>query len=491
MPESPIQDGPSPTIAGLQSSPQQPTLKRALGLWIAIAMVVGNVIGSGIFLKPPQAAAAAGDFPLIISAWVFGGALCILGGMCFAELAAMMPRAGGLYVYLREAYGRRVSFLFGWSEFILARPASIGALCTASIGLIAVASDWTPSTIQQLICIVSLISVMASLNVVGVLWGGSIQLLTTIVKAGFLLAIIVIPLVLTASGYDSVSIANFATSTEPEHESRLAQFSVVLLAVMWAYNGWHGVTPVAEEVKNPQRNIPLAIFIGIGVLIFLYVGVNSIYHSVLDMGEIAGSGQELVATVGRRVFADFDPAWIRTIVTLMTSLIVCSMLGAVNSNLMNGPRVSFAMGRDSAFFPILGSVHKTFRTPAAAIVVQSIMAIVLVVGSSTYVTLTESETNIFDLLTNFVVFASSFFYMLAVAAVMVLRRKQPDLYRPYRTSGYPFVPIVYLIIYSVFLTYVFLDSPTDSVIGLALVATGYPVCIWFQHHLKNSSDTSR
>ncbi|MDA1015947.1 MAG: amino acid permease [Planctomycetota bacterium] len=485
---TPIENPQSLGSAGAPGELGAGQLRRALGPGIAIAMVVGNVIGSGIFFKPPQIAVASGNFPLIISVWVFGGVLCILGGMCFAELAAMMPRAGGLYVYLKEAYGKCTAFLYGWTDFVFARPASIGALCTASLTMIAAASGWAPNTLERILFITLLISVMAGLNIVGVLWGGSVQLLTTILKAGFLLAIIVVPLILLAGGYGSVDVANYSTTSAPEHDSYIRQFAVVLLAVMWAYNGWHGVTPVAEEIKHPQRNIPLALFAGIGILIVLYVGVNLVYHGVMSMDEIrakaelADGERDLVGAVAERLLSPFGESWVNGVTVVVTSLIVISMLGAVNSNVMNGPRAAFAMGRDGVFFRSLGAVHASFATPAVAILVQSVMAVVLVVASSAYLSLTKSDNPgaVFELLTNFVVFASSLFYMLAVASVMVLRAKLPNVERPYRTSGYPFVPIAYLVVYAMFLSYVFLDKPLDSGIGLCLVVIGLPFYWCFQ-----------
>ncbi|MAG93082.1 MAG: amino acid transporter, partial [Planctomycetaceae bacterium] len=265
-------------------------LTRRLGLGIALAVVVGNVIGSGIYLKPGTIARDGGSLGLIMFVWAFGGLLCILGGLCFAELGTMYPQAGGLYVYLKEAYGRLVAFLFGWIEFLFARPASIGALAVAFTGELPLGenpSDWLVVGVGS-----GVILAMAAVNIIGVLWGGRVQLVTTVLKVASLVFIICVPLAIGGFGAGSVSLSNYATTSTPADPNLGVRLGAVLLAVMWAYNGWHGITPLAEEVRDPQRNIPLALFGGIGILIVLYVCTNLAYHSVLTMDEMAGAGQK-------------------------------------------------------------------------------------------------------------------------------------------------------------------------------------------------------
>jgi len=468
----------------------RPRLRRALGPGMAIAMVVGNVIGSGIFLKPSEAAVAAGSFSLIIAAWIVGGLMCLLGALCFAELAVMLPQAGGLYVYLREAYGRPVAFLFGWTEFLFSRPASIGALAAGTTGQIALLAGWTdgPGLWRGMGIMLSLILVMATLNVLGVVWGGAMQGVTTLIKAGFLLLLALLPLWVMSVGEVGPQMQNLRSTIPPAESTFSSQFAVALLAVMWAYNGWHGITPVAEEVRNPQRNILLALFGGIGILIFLYVSVNIAYHSVLSMDEVAQAGITLPQVMVQKLLNPISATWAKAAIWIVSAAAMCSMLGAMNSNLLNGPRVSFAMGRDDVFFRPLGRVHARFHTPAIAIVVQTLMSGVLIVAVGLMVEKVERlhGKDIFGILTDFVVFSASIFYMLAVGAVIILRRRYPDRDRPFRTPGYPLVPMLYLIVYTWFLYYVFQGKPDEAKTGLVLVLLGLPVYYAYQFWVRRN-----
>ena len=507
----------SPLAADVES---RPSLLRALGPGMAIAIVVGNVIGSGIYAKPGKIAADAGDFRLILAAWITGGILCILGSLCFAELAVMLPRAGGLYVYLREAYGRTVAFLFGWSEFVFGRPASIGALSMIFVGSLGQATGWKLSITGTIVLAFLLIAGLAWINVMGVIWGGRMQGATTALKAGFLALVAALPFVTPLFGEQGIDVANYRSTLDDDEQSSgertsdgkanragihalpaidliappvekplAGMFAMVLLAVMWAYNGWHGITPIAEEVRDPQRNIPFALFGGIGLLIVLYVSANVAYHGVIPMEEMARKhNQEHVAEimVGRLI----GPVGLR----MMSASIMLSVLGAINSNLLLGPRVSFAMGRDDVFFRSLGRIHVNYRTPAAAIIVQALMGMALIIASALLVNYVEAfrGKNIFGLLTDYVVFSASIFYMLAVLAVIVLRFKHPDWDRPYRTLGYPLVPLLYLTFYAWFLYYVYAAQPKEANIGLGLIALGLPVYFgyrtWARHNPQQLHD---
>lgn len=484
----PLPDALSPNVES------RPGLLRVLGPGMALAMVVGNVIGSGIFFKPGGIAKEAGDFSLIITAWIVGGVVCILGALCFAELAAMLPRAGGLYVYLREAYGRPVAFLYGWSEFLFGKPASIGALSVAFVVTLMKVGDWNIGPVAEVGLAVTLIAVMAWVNIVGVIWGGRVQAGTTLIKAGFLAVVALLPFVMAISGAPGVDWANYATSIVPQQTTIGLQFAAAMLAVMWAYNGWHGITPVAEEVRDPGRNIPLALFGGIGILILLYVGANCAYHSVLTMPEMSASGETAAQTMIEKLLTPHGTSVARFGVALMSAVIMCSVFGAINSNMLNGPRVSFAMGRDDVFFRGLGRVHVNYRTPAVAIFVQAVMSSLLVIASAVLVNTVAAlaETNIFNMLTDYVVFSASIFYVLAVLAVIVLRRKHPEWDRPFRTLGYPVVPIVYVGFYAWFLSQVYLGKPFEAWTGIVLISLGLPVFYgwkkWSARHPEDVTD---
>ena len=476
-----------------------PSLKRVLGLRIAVAAVVGNVIGSGIFFKPGTIAADGGHFGLIISIWVFGGVLCILGALCLAELATMLPRAGGLYVYLREAYGRPVAFLYGWSEFMFGMPAALGALSVVFVGSLSFALDLENSSLSELrrvtietVAAISLIATMAWVNIVGVVWGGRVQLVTTVIKAAFLALVAVTPFLLIPFLPESVNPANYTSTIKPEESDLMTRIGLVLLAVMWAYNGWHGITPLAEEIRYPQRNIPLALFGGIGLLIVLYISANVAYHGVLSMQEMSAAGEDASAEMLKKLFGPVGK-------TAMTAVIMCSTFGAINSNLLLSPRVTFAMGRDGVFFRDLGHVHANYRTPAAAIFVTALLAILLVItvavakwhargmdGAAIEWELAHRivnslrEDSIFTLLTNFVIFTASIFYSLAVGAVVVLRYRHPDWERPYRTWAYPLTPVLFLAVYAWFLARVYQSAALESHVGLVLIALGIPAYLAYQ-----------
>ncbi len=457
------------------------SLVRALGPGMAVAIVVGNVIGSGIFATPGGIAAEGREFSLIISAWITGGVLSLLGALCFAELAAMQPRAGGMYVYLKHAYGRPVGYLQGWTQFVFGNPGSLGALSiifAAHLGeLIDPSGGAGLSPRMTLGLAVSLIVGLATVNIAGVLWGGWVQSLTTLVKAAVVLSVAVLPFCVTG-GHDHAATFQTLWSTalpmDPDSRGTAARFAVVLLAVMWAYNGWHGITPVAEEIKDPGRNIPRALLIGVGILTVLYVSANMAYHLVVPMEEmIEGDNKKKVAVLlFERLLGPVGSK-------LMAVGVMVSTFGAINSNLLLGPRVPFAMGRDDRLLGWLGQVSPRFRTPARAITVQASMGVLLLVGTTLLVESLESQAgqgpSVFDLMTGYIVFSSSIFYMLAVAAVLVLRRRHPEWERPFRVHW--LIPVAYLAFYTWFLGHVLLERPVESTIGILMSLSGIPVLL--------------
>ena len=279
---------------------------------------------------------------------------------------------------------------------------------------------------------------MAWINILGVIWGGRLQGVTTIAKAGFLAGVAVLPFAVAWFGHTPLVPANLATTVTPEKPTLSTQFAAALLGILWAYNGWEALGSVAEEIREPQKNIPRALFGGLGILIVLYVSANVAYHLSMPMQQIADSGEHAAEKMCEMLLGPTGG-------TLMAAGLLLSTFSGINSNTLLGPRVSFAMGRDGVFFRSLGWVHSSYRTPAFAIVVQAAMSIGLVVASSILVHAFHSfkSTTVFDILSNYVVFASSIFYMLAVVGVVVLRRTRPDLPRPYRTLAYPYVPFLY------------------------------------------------
>ncbi len=455
----------------------RPSLLRALGPGMAVAIVVGNVIGSGIFATPGGIAADGRSFGLIIGAWVTGGVLSLLGGLCFAELGAMLPRAGGMYVYLKQTYGRGAGYLQGWTEFVFGTSGSMGALAiifVTHLGEMVNPGGGGIGDVGTLGLSVGLIAGLAAVNVIGVVWGGWVQTLTTVVKVGVVFAVAVLPFCVGDSSVRVESLSSLWSTALPLTEDGpgvATRFAAVLLAVMWAYNGWHGVTPVAEEIRDPGKNIPRSLLVGVGILTVLYVSANFAYHLVVPMEEmVVPANREKVAVLL------FDRLIGPVGAKLMAVGVMVSTFGAINSNLLLGPRVPFAMGRDDRLLGWMGCVHPRFRTPARAIVVQAAMGILLLVASGLLVNhlpiLQESKTGVFDLMTRYIVFSASLFYMLAVAAVLVLRRKHPEWERPFRVHW--LVPVAYLLFYVWFLGHVLWDKPVESGIGIAMSLSGIP-----------------
>jgi APA family basic amino acid/polyamine antiporter len=442
---------------------------------MAMAVVVGNVIGSGIYVKPGGIARDAGDFRVILAAWVVGGLICLLGSLCLAELGAMLPKAGGIYVYLREAYGKPVAFLFGWTDFLFSKPASIGALTVVFVEKASKVGHTRLETWTEVAVESAVIAGMALINILGVIWGGRVQALTTIAKALFLAGVALLPFAAAAFLSIPLEPANLASTLPPEKGTLTTAFAAVLLGVLWAYNGWESLGAVAEEIREPQRNIPRSLFGGLGILILLYVSATVAYHLALPMTDVAKAGKHVPERMCEVLLGSRGAL-------LMTVGIMLSTFGGINSNMLLGPRVSFAMGRDRVFFRSLGWVHASYRTPAFAILVQAAMAVALVIGSSVLISTYrwERERTVFDILTDYVVFASSIFYALAVIAVLILRRTRPDLPRPYRTLGYPVVPAAYVLFYCWFLFEVYRGDPRQANIGLGLIALGIPVYFGWQ-----------
>ncbi len=484
-----------------------PRLVRALGPALATAVVVGTVIGTGVFKKPQAVAEQVPYFGLAILVWAVGGLLVLLGALAYAEVATLYPRAGGNYVFLREAYGPLAGFLWGWVEFFMIRSGSLAALATmfteslhAVLRELAggrVLSFWGERAVT-----VSVILGLALVNVRGIRWGGILQLFITLVKVGSLGFIMALPLLVW------LLPAQFPASTTPTTANlspvwpavedlsfrMIISLGLALLAVQWAYHGWQNLGPVAEEITRPQRNIPLALLGGVLLLIALYVGCNVAYSLVLTQPEMAqmkqqpadattsgGTGSEGGQSTGDDVVAiGFSRRLLGSVgVTLAAAAIMCSAFGALSGNILVGPRLLYAMSQDRLAPRFLAAVHARYHTPAAAILVLASWAVMLVVGLGllTQTGVLAAGDDHFDLLTNFAMFGAVIFETMAVLAIFVFRRRQPEAERPYRCWGYPVVPIVSTLLPALILVSMFLDSAQRgrSLVGLAFIAAGVPV----------------
>jgi amino acid transporter len=470
----------------------------------ATAIVVGTVIGSGVFKKPQVVAATVPFFGPATLAWLLGGVLALLGALALAEVAVLFPRAGGNFVYLREGFGRLYGFLWGWVELSVVKAASIAALATVFAD--AVSDILTNPLVRETLwsaggdflagywarrwLTVAVILGLATVNVLGVRWGGLLQLSITLVKVGSLLALMALPF---ASAFLAPSTSPAARpdvqNLSPVWPSAwgqvtAGQFGTALLGVLWAYHGWMNIAPVAEEVRDPRRHIPLALLGGIGLVMALYLGANVAYALVLPAAEMARLTDTTVATAfSERLLGPVGAA-------VASAAVMVSVFGALNGNLLAGPRVLYALGEDRLAPRRFGRVHPRFRTPTPAIVALAVWSAVLVLAAAALaryrvpaldlggVTLdlnVPPDKPLFDLMTDFAMFGAVVFETLAVATIFVFRRRLPDVERPYRCWGYPVVPAVYVAALSCVLVSMFLNQRAEAIAGVLFVAAGVVV----------------
>ncbi len=432
-----------------------PELARVLGLFSIIGIVVGTMIGSGIFINPAQVAQEVGTPRLMLLVWIAGGVLSFFGALAVAELAAAYPQAGGIYVYLREAYGPAVAFLFGWTLFLVIES---GTIATLAVGF---SSKYLPyfvtlSPPQTKVISLSFIAILAAVNVLGVKKGAFLMNFLTSIKFVGLIGICV-AVFFFASG----STVNLLSSggAAPAEGGALGSFGVALVAALWAYKGWENSTYSAGEISDPQRKLPLGLFIGSLSVIVLYLLANLAYLYVFPAARMAAS---------ERIAADVMQAAVGPVGASVVALIILlSMTGTANGHLLTSPRVFYAMARDGLFFRSVARAHPRYRTPHVSIIVMAVWAGLL------------SLSGTFEQLFSFVIFGFWIFMGLTVLGVMILRRTRPELQRPYRTWGYPLTPILFLLS-SIFLTVnSLIRTFWNSFFGLALIALGIPVyLVW-------------
>ena len=449
---------------------EQIVLKRELEVWSAAAIVVGTVIGSGIFLVPTNMVQSVGAPLKVFGVWIAGGLLSLFGALSYAELAAAMPEAGGEYVYLREAYGPLWGFLYGWTQTWVAKSGSIATLATGFFIYLAnfrpeLGQVWAvvplplgeggrPLEIRygQLLAI-AVIAVLALINYFGVRAGGNVQVGATLVKVGLIAGIILIGL---GSGHGAT--ANYRASIPAP--GGIAGFFAALVAALWAYDGWNNVAMVASEVRRPQRNLPLALIAGTLAVIAIYLLANLAYFYVLPASAVASSNR-VASEMMRRILGAPGAA-------AVSIAAMISIFAALNGSILSGSRVPFAMARDGFFFRRVAFIHPSHRTPSVSILLLSGWASLLVLSGR------------YDQLYTYVIFASAILYGMATAAVIVLRVKRPDLPRPYRTLGYPVVPAAFVLGIACLIVSTLRTSPRESLLGLLLIAAGVPFYLWWK-----------
>jgi APA family basic amino acid/polyamine antiporter len=425
-------------------------LPRVLGLWDIVSIVIGGVIGSGIFLVPKDMAVAVQVPLLILAVWAVGGLLSFFGALSFGELGAAMPEAGGAYIFLRESYGALIAFLFGWTLFLVIDTGAIATL-TVAFSSKYLTHFFPISPFGQKIVSVFFISFLMIVNYIGVRWGANLQNLLTVIKFSALVGICAV-IFIFAKG----NVSNFISPSPEAFSGNLAgSFGLALVASLWAYKGWEQSTYSAGETRNPQRNIPLGLFIGTATCIAIYILAQLAYLYVLPADAIAKSD---------RVAADAMNQVVGPIgASIVSFIILFSIMGATNQNFLCSPRVYYAMAKDGIFFKGLSAVHSKFLTPHISILVMGAWSMVLILFFGT-----------FERLFTYVIFGQWIFFGLTVAAVIILRRKRPDLPRPYRTWGYPVTPAVFIVAALFISTNTLINQFWNAMAGLGIILLGLP-----------------
>lgn len=462
-------------------TPPASQLPRVLGPWMATALLIGTVIGSGVFKKPYQVSGFLSEFGMIMAAWVLVGVLSFIGSLILAEVAIIHPKAGGNYVFLREGYGRWAGFLWGWVEFWIIRAGSIAALAsifTESFHgvlqfLINAPGDRTEVLSFWMLqgVTVTVIAVLAVVNARGTLLGGGLQVVVTTVKVASLLGIALLPFVFLAFiGGNHVSTDRIER-VWPESWSGFSwsSFGGAMVGILWSYHGWMNLAPVAAEVKEPNRNLPLAFLMGTLAVIVLYLSVNVAYYLVVPQDDIKmlGNTTPVASLFGERLFGPIG--------LLLASLaLMISVFGSLNGNLLVGPRLLYAMGQDGLAPHGLCKLHAQYGTPAPAIAMMAGWAILLVLGMATLVWVEVLGKSIFDSLTDYAMFGAVAFETLAVASIFMCRRQYPldKVQLPYRCWGYPYLPIFYILVMAAVLINMFRSQRTESLIAVGFITVG-------------------
>jgi APA family basic amino acid/polyamine antiporter len=458
-------------------------LIRGLTLTDTTALVIGTVIGTGVFLKAAPMSQAVGTPKLVLLAWVASGLLSLAGALTYAELGAMMPEAGGEYVYLRHSYGEASAFLFGWQRFIVAGSASIAAL---GVGVAIFLSDLLPLNqvwaarsfkflgeqinwqfgTKQLVAL-GVILLLSGINCLTVAFGGKVQSLLTVLKVGGIV-FVVGGVFFFSKQATWANLVTPAGAVQPEGFALASAFGVAMLAALWPYDGWNNMPMAAGEVRNPGRNIPFALIVGMIIVMAIYLLANVAYFYALPFNEVltaSSSSAQAASSVATKAAKSFlGDYWGR----FASAVFVVSALGALNGSILSNARVPYTMAREGLFFKRMGELSASTHVPIVSIIVQAIWSCVLALSGT------------FDQLTDCLLFASWIFYGLVTSSVFVLRRKMPDAPRPYKTFGYPIIPIVFVLVAIALIFNTFYTKPLLSAVGLVLIVIGLPLYFYFK-----------
>lgn len=439
----------------IEKSSLETEMNRALGLLPASALVVGTIIGTGIFLKAAVMSQLLGSSFWVLIAWVVAGLLSLAGALTYAEIGILFPRAGGEYVYLKEAYGELPAFLYGWQRFWVSAPGTIAAYAVGTATFAAPVINMEIIGGQKGFAIL-LILLFSVLNCLNVHFGGRLQSYMTALKVLMIFSIISGVLLLTPT---SSLAQNFSSIGEFQG---YGAFGAALLAALWAYDGWNNMPMVAGEIKNPQRNIPLALGLGVLFILGLYSLVHFCYFYALPFSEVVSASS--------KAYPDALPAATKATQTFLGEkgilflgvAMMFSAVGAMNGSILTNARVPYAMAKDGLFFKSLAKLHPKTKSPYVAVIIQALFATVLALSGT------------FDQLTDYVVFASWIFYALVTSSIFVFRRKYPEAERSYKAFGYPYIPVIFLVLAVMLLINTLWMNPQESLWGLFIILAGIP-----------------
>lgn len=454
-----------PAVPAAPAGPEpEPSLRRDLGPTEAITIILGSVIGSGIFFVPGDVAREVGSAKLVLLVWVAAGLVNLAGAIAYAELAGMFPRSGGQYVFIRETYGRLLGFLQGWSIFLATKTGTLAAVAVAFAMALDALVDLPEYGVKWAAML--LVTGLTWVNFLGVRLGGLVQNVSTGLKVAALAGLIAAGLLLEgdATAFEAAAL------TTPTGLALLSAAGVAFVAVHFAFDGWYNASQVAEEIREPQRNVPKATVVGTVVVLALYLLAQVAYLKVLGPERLAASdfpGADLAEAVlgapGR---------------TVLAIAVLVSTFGTINAMVLTGPRIYFAMARDGVFFRALARVHPRHATPSTSILVAWCWSLVLI------------ATGTFEQLVTFSIFVTWVFLSLAALAVFLLRRRLPDHPRPYRAWGYPWVPGVFLVFALAFVVNTLVRRPVEAGAGLLLLAAGLPI-YWYWNRREAATGSSR
>ena len=432
----------------------QPKLKRVLSLLDATMINAGGIIGSGIFMVPAAVAMFTGSASLFFMVWIAGGIVSLFGALSVAELGAAMPRAGGQYVYLSEAYGPVWGYLYGWSAVAVINTASIAAVGVAFSEYLRFFFPITDVSIKGIA--VATIILLTIINILDVKSGARFQNLFTISKLGAIFGIIILGLVMEGGSNQNLN----PFFSDQSFTELVGPLGLAMVSVLWTFDGWIFITYVAGEVKNPGRNIPLSLIFCMLIVISIYLLLN--YVLIFTLGFTGMNGSDLVVSDAASVFLGNKGA------AIVTLIILISLIGANNGQVLTSARINYAMAKNKLFFYQASQIHPKFKSPANALIIQCVWASLL------------TFTGTFNQLITYIIFASWIFYGMSAGAVIILRNKKPDMERPYKTPLYPWIPITF-ILFAIFLTInTIMEAPRDAAIGAGIILAGLPMYYYWK-----------